>query len=30
MNAKDGLVAVEELQISYQSMSIEAPGGGNA
>jgi phage tail-like protein len=30
MSAKDGLVAVEELQITYQSMSIEAPGGGNA
>jgi len=30
MNAKDGLVAVEELQLSYQSLSIEAPGGGGA
>ncbi|HMF96386.1 MAG TPA: phage tail protein [Vicinamibacterales bacterium] len=30
MNAKDGLVAVEELQLSYQSMSIEVPGAGNA
>jgi phage tail-like protein len=28
MNAKDGLLAVEELQLSYQSMSIEAPGAG--
>jgi phage tail-like protein len=32
MNAKDGLVAVEELQLSYQSMSIESAseGGGRA
>jgi len=30
MNAKDGLVAVEELQLSYQSLSIEAPGGASA
>lgn len=30
MNAKDGLIAVEELQLSYQSLSIEAPGGGGA
>jgi phage tail-like protein len=28
MNAKDGLLAVEELQLSYQSLSIEAPGEG--
>jgi phage tail-like protein len=30
MNAKDGLVAIEEMQISYQSLSIEAPGEGGA
>lgn len=32
MNAKDGLVAIEEIQLTYQSLSIEAPGegGGNA
>jgi phage tail-like protein len=31
MSAKDGIVAVEELQLSYESLSIEAPeGGGNA
>jgi phage tail-like protein len=30
MNAKDGLVAIEEIQVSYESMAIEAPGGGGA
>jgi len=29
LNAKDGVVAIEELQLTYESMSFEA-GGGNA
>jgi phage tail-like protein len=28
MNAKDGVVAVEEMQLTYESMSIEQPSGG--
>jgi len=27
LNAKDGVVAIEELQLTYESMSIEQPGG---
>lgn len=30
MNAKDGVVAIEELQLMYESMSIEQPAGGGA
>lgn len=30
LNAKDGVVAIEELQLTYESMSIEQPGGRNA
>ena len=31
MNARDGAVAIEELQLSYESMSVEeASGGGQA
>jgi phage tail-like protein len=30
LNAKDGIVAIEELQLSYQSMSVEVPGGGGS
>ncbi len=30
LNAKDGLVAVEELQLTYESMSIERGGGLDA
>ena len=30
LNAKDGVVAIEELQLTYESMSFEQPGGGNA
>ena len=32
MNAKDGIVAIEEMQLTYESMSIEQPpaGGPNA
>ena len=30
LNAKDGVVAIEELQLTYESMSIEQPGGANA
>jgi phage tail-like protein len=29
LNAKDGVVAIEELQLTYESMSF-SPGGGNA
>jgi phage tail-like protein len=28
MNAKDGMVAVEELQVAYQSLEIQGPDGG--
>jgi phage tail-like protein len=28
LNAKDGMVAVEELQVAYQSLKLEKPGGG--
>jgi phage tail-like protein len=27
LNAKDGMVAVEELQVSYQSLKLQKPGG---
>jgi phage tail-like protein len=30
LNAKDGVVAIEELQLTYESLSFEQPGGGNA
>ena len=32
LSAKDGVVAIEELQLTYESLSIEQPagGGGNA
>jgi phage tail-like protein len=28
LNAKDGIVAIEEMQLSYQSMSLKRPQGG--
>jgi phage tail-like protein len=28
LNAKDGMVAVEELQVAYQSLKLVKPGGG--
>jgi len=28
LNAKDGTIAIEELQLTYQSISIKKPGGG--
>jgi phage tail-like protein len=28
LNAKDGMVAVEELQVAYGSMTLRRPGGG--
>ena len=28
LNAKDGMVAIEELQISYESMTLKIPDGG--
>ncbi len=27
LNAKDGMVAVEELQVAYQSLKLQRPGG---
>lgn len=27
LNAKDGMVAIEELQLSYESLSLRPPGG---
>ena len=30
LNAKDGGVAIEELQLVYESLSVERPGGGGA
>jgi len=30
LNAKDGVIAIEELQLTYESLSFEQPGGGNA
>jgi phage tail-like protein len=29
LNAKDGVVAIEELQLTYESMSFTPPGGTN-
>ena len=29
LNAKDGVVAIEELQIAYESMSLRPPGGND-
>lgn len=28
LNAKDGMVAIEELQLAYQSLTLRKPGGG--
>ena len=28
LNAKDGMIAIEELQIAYESMRLKRPGGG--
>ncbi len=28
LNAKDGMVAVEELQVAYQSLKLRPPTGG--
>jgi phage tail-like protein len=28
LNAKDGMVAIEELQIAYQSLKLQPPSGG--
>ena len=28
LNAKDGLVAIEELQVAYESLELHPPGGG--
>ncbi len=30
LNAKDGMVAVEELQVAYESLKLQNPGGGSA
>jgi phage tail-like protein len=30
MNAKDGAVAIEELQLAYESLKLKRPGGGGA
>jgi phage tail-like protein len=30
LNAKDGMVAVEELQLAYQSLTLKRPTGGGA
>ena len=27
LNAKDGMVAIEELQLTYESMTLKRPGG---
>lgn len=29
LNGKDGGVAIEEMQLTYESMSLKRPGGGN-
>jgi phage tail-like protein len=29
LNAKDGTVAIEELQVAYESLSLKPPDGGN-
>jgi len=28
LNAKDGVIAIEEMQLVYESMSLKRPGGG--
>jgi len=28
LNAKDGMIAIEELQLAYESMSLKRPSGG--
>jgi hypothetical protein len=28
LNAKDGMVAVEELQLAYESLRLKQPSGG--
>lgn len=28
LNAKDGMVAIEELQLAYESLTLRKPGGG--
>jgi phage tail-like protein len=30
LNAKDGVVAIEEMQLTYESLTIEQPEAGNA
>lgn len=30
LSGKDGLVAIEELQVAYQSLKLKPPGGGGA
>jgi phage tail-like protein len=30
LNAKDGMVAVEELQVAYQSLKLQRPSGGGS
>ena len=30
LNAKDGMVAVEELQVAYQSLELQQPSGGGS
>ena len=30
MNAKDGGVAIEELQLAYESLALKRPEGGGA
>jgi phage tail-like protein len=29
LNAKDGVVAIEEMQLTYESLTLQRPGGGN-
>ena len=29
LNAKDGMVAIEELQLAYESLTLKRPGGGS-
>jgi len=28
LNAKDGVIAIEEMQLTYESMTLQRPGGG--
>jgi len=30
LSGKDGLIAIEELQVAYQSLTLKPPGGGGA